>query len=131
MTRQLTKTMTWRLVVAASAALTLLAAGALAPDLSQPGLSAFEPTHASAATVRYKTWNRYDVMLSGDETRAAGSSIGGAAFTCATTPLVAGVYGMPACTAMVGVCAARAKVRHRWAGMTVQPFTLGYWCWDY
>jgi hypothetical protein len=126
-------TLRWRMRVGLVGCLlaAIFGAASLAPNANTPLLASLAPADASAATVRYMAWNRYDVRLSGDETQSAGSSVGGAIFVCLTTPLVAAYYSTQGCTLMVGICAARAKARGRWAGMTVQPFTGGYWCWDY
>ena len=93
-------------------------------------------TNAKAYEVRYQTWNRYDVLLSGYETNSAGTSLGAAMWICggggllARYPMV--LYGFPYCTAIVATCALRARLRGRWAGFTLQPFLrLNYWCWDY
>lgn len=119
-----------RLGAALAATVAVCAMFALLPANPTPLLRAAAPASADAATLRYMAWNRYDLLMNGQETQSAGSSMGGAAFICWQSGL-AGKVAIAPCTAMVGVCAARARLRHRWAGMTVQPFTLGYWCWDY
>jgi hypothetical protein len=94
---------------------------------------------ANAATVRPMNWNRYDILLTGNETQLAATSYGGAVAVC-WGPLLAAALSVNAprliatavvCPAVVTTCAARAYLRHRWAGITVTPFTFNFWCWDY
>jgi hypothetical protein len=88
---------------------------------------------ASASTLRYMGWNRYDLLLDGNETRTASSSAGGAAFVCWQSG-IAGKISIVPCMGIVSVCAAKARLRGHWAGMTIEPISWTgprFWCWDY
>jgi hypothetical protein len=115
--------------------------------------AAIKPQAAEAATVRGgNQWYQVDILLSGNETLSGSQSITGSAIVCGAIigaaaaaggglahyvagvsswalAGVAGIAGGAACVSIVAVCTVKARLKGRWAGITVTPWS--FWCWDY
>ena len=79
-----------------------------------------------------------DILLDGTETIRAAQGPWGSTVICAQLvsssaqfgALGAFAAGMP-CMSVISVCAAKAALAHKWAGVTVQPTWPLYYCWQY
>lgn len=115
------------------------------------GMLAFDSgTRVGATTVRTGARsNQMDVLFNRDETSSIargwvggvvackwvfGAAAGAGAALSKSIPIsvVASLVAGGTCMAMVTICAARAYVKGRQAGMTVSfPDVWHWWCWDY
>lgn len=89
---------------------------------------------AGAVEARRQNWNRYDFLLTSNETQNAASGIGGATWVCGnligSNPWMA-IITVGSCVPLVSVCAIRARRYGQRAGITYAPFSYKAWCWRY
>lgn len=125
---------------ASAIAAAILATSALAPTGGDGLANAdrlFGAAPAQAAEIRYKGWNKRDVLLSTHERNVASSGIGGASWVCGIgldrgfASNIGGVVRWVPCVSAVSVCSVKAKLAGRNAGITFTFLPPNFWCWTY
>jgi hypothetical protein len=99
--------------------------------------SPIQPASAEAAEVRYKGWNKRDVLLTPNERDTAASSLSGASWVCGVgldrglVSNISGVVRWVPCVSAVSVCSVKAKLHRRNAGISFNFVPARFWCWEY